>query len=104
MASTPKAGSSTDDERRRLVRALAELPAGERRKVIADAHREAHRQTKLSWGSLRASRGVVTLGGDALVDCDNRLEQSIALGRRPSASFLSVRQASLGKENADEMS
>lgn len=71
MASTTKPGSSSDGERRRLVHELAQLPADERRKVIADAQREAQRRTTLSWGSLRASRGVVTLGGDALADCDS---------------------------------
>jgi hypothetical protein len=71
MASTSKAGTSTDGDRRRLVLELAQLPADERRKVIADAQREAQRRTTLPWGSLRASRGVVTLGGDAVADCDS---------------------------------
>lgn len=71
MASTPKAGTAADGERRRLVHELAQLPADERRKVIADAQREAQRRTTLSWSSLRATRGVVTLGGDAIADCDS---------------------------------
>jgi hypothetical protein len=74
MASTPKAGSPTDGDRSRLVHELAQLSAAERRKVIADAQREALPRTTLSWGSLRASRGVVTLGGDAVADCDSLYE------------------------------
>lgn len=71
MASTTKPGSPTNGELRRLVRELAQLPADERRQVIVDAHREAQRRATLAWGSLRASRGVITLGGDALADCDS---------------------------------
>ena len=71
MASTPKTGSSTEGDRRRLVHELVQLPARERRKVIAEAQREARRRSTLSWVSLRASRGVVSLGGDAVADCDS---------------------------------
>jgi hypothetical protein len=71
MASSAKTGSSTAGDRRRLVHELAQLPARERRTVIAEAQREAQRRSTLSWGSLRASRGVVTLGGDSVADCDS---------------------------------
>lgn len=71
MASTPKVGRSSDGDRRRLVHELAQLPADERRKVIAEAQRKAQRRSTLSWSSLQTSRGVVTLGGDAVADCDS---------------------------------
>jgi hypothetical protein len=70
MAGMPKRGHSADTERGRLVDALAQLPDEERRAIVADARREARRHVTLAWASLRAARGVVSLGGDAVVDCD----------------------------------
>jgi hypothetical protein len=70
MAGMPKRGDSANTERARLVHALAQLPDEERRAIVADARREARRNVTLAWASLRAARGVVSLGGDAVVDCD----------------------------------
>ena len=70
MAGMPKRGESAGSQRARLVHALAQLPEEERRAIVADARREARRNATLAWASLRAARGVVSLGGDAVVDCD----------------------------------
>jgi hypothetical protein len=70
MVGMPKSGSSEDVDRGRIVHALARLSEKERRAIIADARREARRHVTLAWTALRAARGVVSLGGDALVDCD----------------------------------
>jgi hypothetical protein len=70
MASMPKSGAALPDHRR-LVQELAQLSARERRHVMADAQRVAQRQVTLGWKSLRAARGVVALGGDAVADCDD---------------------------------
>jgi hypothetical protein len=54
-----------------LVRQLAELPDDERREVVAAAEESAAtRKPTLAWSSWDAARGVVSLGGDAVADCD----------------------------------
>lgn len=54
-----------------LVRALAALPAAERRRVVAATERAAARpQATLSWDLWDRACGVVSLGGDAVEDCD----------------------------------
>ncbi|HMJ10779.1 MAG TPA: hypothetical protein VK524_05200 [Polyangiaceae bacterium] len=59
---------------RGLVRQLAELPQGARETVIEAARRTANQpQAKLptvSWESLRAAKGIVSLGGNALEDSE----------------------------------
>jgi hypothetical protein len=70
MASTPEQEPSSDVARRHLVQALARLSEDERRRVIADAQREAGRRATLDWKSMRAARGIVSLGGNAVADCD----------------------------------
>jgi hypothetical protein len=52
-----------------LVRQLAELPEEERREVVAAAE-SAGTHPVLSWGSWESARGLVSLGGDAVEDCD----------------------------------
>jgi hypothetical protein len=54
-----------------LVRRLAELPDDERREVVAAAEESAAtKKPTLAWSSWDAARGVVSLGGDAVEDCD----------------------------------
>jgi hypothetical protein len=56
-----------------LVRALAALPEPERSTVFAAANEQASRDRKgptLSWDDWESARGVVTLGGNAVEDCD----------------------------------
>ena len=62
------------EDLRGLVRQLAELPAGARETVI-EAARLAAIQPKgklptVSWESLRAAKGIVSLGGNALEDSE----------------------------------
>lgn len=52
-----------------LVRQLAELPKEERREVVAAAEETAKPPT-LSWSAWDAAAGVVSLGGNAVEDCD----------------------------------
>ena len=60
-----------------LVRQLAELPAGARETVVEAARRAANepkgKLPTLSWASLRAARGIVRLGGNALEDSRSSL-------------------------------
>ncbi len=57
-----------------LVRQLAELPAGARETVIEAARRAANepkgKLPTVSWQSLRAAKGIVRLGGNALDDAE----------------------------------
>lgn len=55
-----------------LVRALAALPEPERSEVYAAVDEEARctRGPMLSWDEWEAARGVVSLGGNAVEDCD----------------------------------
>jgi hypothetical protein len=59
-----------------LVRQLAELPEDERREVVAAAQASAARPPVLSWDAWDAARGLVTLGGDAVADCDRLYDGS----------------------------
>jgi hypothetical protein len=59
-----------------LVRALAALPAPDRRDVVAAAERGVARtQATLSWDLWDRARGVVSLGGDAVEDSDRTLRR-----------------------------
>jgi len=55
-----------------LVSALATLPEPERSTVYAavNDHARQSRRAMLSWEEWESARGVVTLGGNALDDCD----------------------------------
>ena len=53
-----------------LVRQLAQLPEDERREVVAAAQETAGRHPVLSWEAWDSARGLVSLGGDAVADCD----------------------------------
>jgi hypothetical protein len=53
-----------------LVRQLAELPEDERREVVAAAQESSAQHPGLSWDAWEAARGLVSLGGDAVADCD----------------------------------
>jgi hypothetical protein len=59
---------------RALVRQLAELSPGMRETVIEAARRGANEQKcklgTVSWESLRAVKGIVSLGGNALEDSE----------------------------------
>ena len=48
---------------------LSELPAVERREVLAAAEETATRRSVLAWNSWESARGVVSLGGNAVEDC-----------------------------------
>jgi hypothetical protein len=55
-----------------LVRQLAELADRDRHDVVAAAEEtvsDTHRSV-LAWDTWEAARGVVTLGGNAVDDCD----------------------------------
>jgi hypothetical protein len=61
------------EELRPLVRKLAELPPDEREAVIEAARKvstDQHALPSISWESLRAARGIVSLGGSALEDSE----------------------------------
>jgi hypothetical protein len=53
-----------------LVRQLSELADEERRAVVAASEETAAKRPVLSWESWEAARGAVSLGGDAVEDCD----------------------------------
>jgi hypothetical protein len=57
-----------------LVRQLAELPQGARETVIEAARHAANQPLAklptVSWESLRAAKGIVSLGGNALADSE----------------------------------
>ena len=60
-----------------LVRQLAELADDERRDVVAAAQESASaRRPTLPWSSWEAARGVVSLGGNAVEDCDRLYDGS----------------------------
>ena len=67
----PSAPKHLRPELKALVRALAALPDGER-STVYEAVNEAgkSRGAMLTWEEWEAARGVVTLGGNALDDCD----------------------------------
>jgi hypothetical protein len=52
------------------VRQLSELPAVERSEVLAAAEETATQRSVLAWTSWESARGVVSLGGNAVEDCD----------------------------------
>jgi hypothetical protein len=53
-----------------LVRALAALTDADRRNVVSAAERAAVRAPTLPWDLWERAEGVVTLGGNAVEDCD----------------------------------
>ena len=59
-----------------LVRQLAELPEDERCEVVAAAQESAARRPVLSWDAWESARGLVSLGGDAVADCDRLYDGS----------------------------
>lgn len=59
------------------MRELAELPESERREVIAAAEEASTSGgSTLPWESWDAARGLVSLGGNAVEDCDRLYDGS----------------------------
>lgn len=55
-----------------LVRELAALPPAVRRSVVSAAEQAAHRaRPTVTWDEFDRARGAVTLGGNAVDDCDD---------------------------------
>jgi hypothetical protein len=59
-----------------LVRQLSELPALERREVVAAAEETATQRPVLSWESWESACNAVRLGGNAVEDCDRLYDGS----------------------------
>lgn len=59
-----------------LVRALAALPDAERRDVVSAAEEAAAHARTLPWELWNQARGVVSLGGHAVEDCDRLYDGS----------------------------
>jgi hypothetical protein len=55
-----------------LVRQLADLPDRDRRDVVAAAEEtvKSAQRAVLPWDAWEAARGIMTLGGNAVDDCD----------------------------------
>jgi hypothetical protein len=70
--SPPTAPKHLRPELEALVRALGALPDPERSEDYAAVNEEARRTRgpTLSWDDLEAARRVVSLGGNAVEDCD----------------------------------
>ena len=74
MSNSEPAGSTVPEALRPLVEQLAALPPDQRALVSHAAEEaandaKAHQRT-ISWTSLKAARGAVNLGGNAVEDCN----------------------------------
>jgi hypothetical protein len=75
-SSGPTGAKYLRSELAELVRALAALPEAERERVYlaVDEERERARRV-LSWLEWEKARAIVTLGGDAVEDCDGLYDE-----------------------------
>ena len=74
MSTSEPAGSAVPEALRPLVKKLAALSSEQRTLVLHEAERAANDAKPLlrsiSWESLKAARGAVNLGGNAVEDCN----------------------------------
>ena len=74
MSSSEPAGRKVPEALRLLVKQLAALPSEQRALVLHAAEKAANdakvHQRSISWESLKAARGAVNLGGNAVEDCN----------------------------------
>jgi len=58
-------------ELEKLADQLASLSEEERQLVLSDVERRTGHRAHLPWRNMRALKGIVSLGGDAVQDCDD---------------------------------
>ena len=74
MSASESAGNAVPESLRPLVEQLAALSSEQRTLVLHEAEKAANdakvRLRPISWESLKAARGAVNLGGNAVEDCN----------------------------------